>query len=1202
MRRSLCIILTLLIFQLIGVAQDSIISRIILIGDAGEINKGQQFIIQDALQKAIPGKTIVLYLGDNIYPQGIALPGSSNETKTGTHNILESQYKLFRENNIPVYFIPGNHDWDRSGPDGFKKIQEESAYFEAQNDSMLRLIPSNGCPGPYEVNVSDSVVIIALDSEWWLYPFNRREPGANDCACKTKDEIVAKLEQLLYKNRYKVVLLATHHPFQTNGSHGGYHPLKEHIFPLTVVNKYLYIPLPVVGSLYPLLRNAFPSTEDLRHPLYKSFIRSIYAATKSYPNIIRVSGHEHGLQLILDNGIQVVSGAASKSTPLKAKDSFALKTQGYVIADISTGNNVRLSYYGVKDISIKNIFNYTKAYTNIKAFEEQTYSSQNTDSITLPLYAAYDSVTKLHRFFLGKNYRKEWAQPTKIPVLQLSKDARNFTAAERGGGHQTKSLKLVDKDGKEWSLRSIEKFPDVVVPEPLRQTFVSDVVKDNLSSSNPFAALTIPDIANAVQVPHSNPSIVYVAADDKLGIYNKDFANTINLLEEREPAGKSISTFNLQQVLQNDNDNSVDQPAFLKAKLLDILLGDWDRHEDQWRWVAEKSGKGKIYKPVPRDRDQVFYINEGVLPNIASRPWLLPYLQGFNKKINNPNTFNFEGRFMHARWLNNISYSAWMQTAKDFVSQVTDSVFEKALSNLPPKAYQLRHDELLEKLKARRSNLVNAAERFYLFQNKILDIEGSDKNELILLKDTLNDQLSVNIFKLSKKNKTEDILYNRVFDPAVTKQVNIYLHNGDDSIIINKNSSSVKVRFIGGNGQKQFNLTGAENVYVYNKPDSIFFTGISNIKKHLSNKPANTAVQITNLYNKTIPSIVAGYNLDDGLILGIGVHHIQQQGFRKKPFASAQKISVAHSIATDAYRIKYSGEWIKVFGNADLVLQTTIKAPDNTTNFFGSGNETVYDQRAQKNISLYRARYNIYNFEPSLRWAGKKYSSLYLGSSFQYYHFDTSDNTNKIIGNPALIKTYDSASIIKNKLHAGVFVNYILDTRNNKILPSWGAYVNIRLQACAGLNNASESFMQIIPEVSLYKSVDANSAVVIANRIGGGISFGKPAFYQSMFIGGHENLLGYRQYRFAGTHSLYNNFEARIRLGNFASYILPGQVGLVTFFDVGRVWQSGETSNKWHTGYGAGLYFAPARIAVLQFVAAHSIEGWYPHITLGFRF
>ncbi len=125
---------------------------------------------------------------------------------------------------------------------------------------------------------------------------------------------------------------------------------------------------------------------------------------------------------------------------------------------------------------------------------------------------------------------------------------------------------------------------------------------------------------------------------------------------------------------------------------------------------------------------------------------------------------------------------------------------------------------------------------------------------------------------------------------------------------------------------------------------------------------------------------------------------------------------------------------------------------------------------------------------------------------------------------------------------------------------------------------------------------------MLADRVGAEAVIGNPPFYQSLFLGGQGNLLGYRQYRFAGDYLVYNNVELRIKLADLASYILPGQLGIVGLFDVGRVWQKNDHSQLWHNGAGGGIYFSPAQLMVIQAVVAHSTEGLYPYLRLGLRF
>ncbi|HEY0177033.1 MAG TPA: metallophosphoesterase, partial [Pedobacter sp.] len=209
-------------------AQDSVKYRVIFIGDAGEMNPAQRESLQHAAKHVIPGKTTVMYLGDNIYPKGMGLPGSKEEETT--KQILQSQFQPMRKMGAAVYFIPGNHDWDKLGPEGLAKIIRQGAYLAEQNDSLLKMIPPNGCPDPIAIKLTDQLTIIAFDSEWWLFPYHKQNPEA-ECDCKTKDDVISRMQVLLEENRGKVILFADHHPLQSYGAHGGYFSLKNHIFP-----------------------------------------------------------------------------------------------------------------------------------------------------------------------------------------------------------------------------------------------------------------------------------------------------------------------------------------------------------------------------------------------------------------------------------------------------------------------------------------------------------------------------------------------------------------------------------------------------------------------------------------------------------------------------------------------------------------------------------------------------------------------------------------------------------------------------------------------------------------------------------------------------------------------------------------------------------------------------------------------------------
>jgi hypothetical protein len=802
------------------------------------------------------------------------------------------------------------------------------------------------------------------------------------------------------------------------------------------------------------------------------------------------------------------------------------------------------------------------------------------DSVTIQVRPDYDKVGKFKRFLLGENYRKEFAAPTTLPVIHISQIHGGLEPIRTGGGMQTVSLRLKDKTGKEWVLRNLEKNPDPLLPEALRQTFVRDVLDDYMSAQHPFAPLIVPVLAEAAGVPHANPIIGMVAPDSALGAYQQLFAGSVALLEEREPMGKSDNTVEMQEELKADNDNSYNHKSFLRARLLDLLLSDWDRHPDQWRWVDTKKGKGKFYEPVPRDRDQALFIRQGLMPYFASRPWILPTLQGFDGDINHVKYSLIKSNFINGYMASQFSHEEWIQITNDFVKAITDSVIEKAFQKLPASAYKIRGAQLAAQMKQRRDNIPKAMEQFYRFINKRLDIQATDKNELFEITGTKDNRLTITARKIGSKGPSGEILFSKTYNPSLTKEIRLYLHDGNDSVTINNETAPIKLRIIGADGKKSYN--------------------IANSRKRVRLYENDTAYIPVNLYNMTMPLYTAGFNLDDGLIFGIGFKHIHQ-GFRKLPYASVQQLMVAHSFSTSAFRITYRGEWLKVAGNLDFTLQAVAKAPDNTQNFFGRGNTTIFNKTGNFR-RFYRTRFAIYQVDPAFRWRFSKGGAFSIGPSLQFYRYDRDENIGRLISFPALIGSYDSSIVEEKKEHLGLVVNLSLDNRNSRLFPDSGIFFNIRAQAYAGMNDYSKTFIQFIPEFAFYKALNARRTIILAERLGGGISVGKTAFYQSLFLGGHENLLGYRQFRFAGQHSLYNNLELRIKLADFANYILPGQFGITGFFDIGRVWEKTNNSGEWHNGAGGGVYFAPAQLLVLQLIAGHSKEGWLPYFTLGFRF
>jgi len=233
-----------------GAKTDTISQRIILFGDAGQLTNGRHPVV-DAVRKNIPldSKTTVLFLGDNLYKNG--LPDEQYKNYAQSRAVLDSQVSIADGTPSKVYMIPGNHDWENGSRGGYNAILRQQLYIDFLGKKNVKYFPEDGCPGPVEVPVGKDVVLILFDSQWWLHPFDKPEIES-DCKCKTKEELVDQIADIAARNAKKLVLLACHHHFKRNGFHGGFFTLKQHLFPLTDLKKSLIFPCPSWAPFIPL--------------------------------------------------------------------------------------------------------------------------------------------------------------------------------------------------------------------------------------------------------------------------------------------------------------------------------------------------------------------------------------------------------------------------------------------------------------------------------------------------------------------------------------------------------------------------------------------------------------------------------------------------------------------------------------------------------------------------------------------------------------------------------------------------------------------------------------------------------------------------------------------------------------------------------------------------------------------------------------
>ncbi|HWW43231.1 BamA/TamA family outer membrane protein [Pedobacter sp.] len=829
------------------------------------------------------------------------------------------------------------------------------------------------------------------------------------------------------------------------------------------------------------------------------------------------------------------------------------------------------------------------------------------DSITVAIAPEYDQVSGTHRFFLGENYRKLWATPVKMRVLHLEKERGGLTIVKLGGGNQTRSLQFKDASGRLWALRTIQKYPERGLPENLRPTIAKNIVQDQVSTGHPFGALVVPPLAGALHIPHALPEIVYVGDDPGLMEYRKDFANAAYLFEERDPAEaeKTDKTEKVQRKLQEDNDKTTDQLLTLRARLLDFIVGDWDRHEDNWRWLPTKNDDGTLYEPIPRDRDKVFYRTSGVFPWILSHQWLKSNLQPYSENIRDINGWNFNARYFDRYFLNELNEKDWKEEVKYVQKTITPQLVDSAIKLMPAIIVAENGEELKRSLNGRVRNLEKIALDYYHFLAEYVEIPASDKREHFEIQHKKDGQVELTIRNIKKDGSIGRKLYKRTFKQEQTKEIRIYGFGGNDVFAVNGDQkSSITVRMIGGDGEDQFEVApevkSRSHLYIYDRLDGRnTLPSSSQAKLRLSNdSTVNQYDKNSFVFNRFGPLFRVNYSIDQGLQIGAGLVY-EKQGFRKTPYAFKHEFWATYTTGRSSFILNYSGDFKEAIGKNDLRIDANLLGPHNLSNFFGLGNETQFVNEGDKEMPYYRNRYEYLTADVKLARNLQKNLNLEGGLSTEYYTSTRSSNDNRFLQDFDAL--HPEEQVFSDRFYAGLMGNLVYDTRDHAAIPTKGMYWKTGLSFKKEVNGAHDSYGKIQTEFRYYFR-PGRSGVVIANRIGGGTTFGDPAFFQQMQLGGMRSLRGFHSNRFTGRTMAYHNLDLRVKLFNFTSYIVPGSVGLIAFNDVGRVWSPGEDSKKWHDGYGGGLYVVPAELFLVQAAVGFSNEGALTYISIGFNF
>ncbi|MDX1406783.1 MAG: hypothetical protein R3330_01585, partial [Saprospiraceae bacterium] len=870
---------------------------------------------------------------------------------------------------------------------------------------------------------------------------------------------------------------------------------------------------------------------------------------------------------------------------------FGHGANGYMVMDVLASGEINLHVYepqfGDGDRPVYSA-KLVDGLPNDSDLPDLPPSETITDSTETIISDEYDK-GGLYKVFFGERYRALYSLPVKARNINLTRERGGLVPVKKGGGFQTNSLRLEDDGGRQYVLRGLKKDATRLLPEVFQSTFAMDILQDQFTASHPYAAFVIPRMASAAGIYHTNPELVYLPSQEGLARYDAEFAGGLYLYEERpdgdwsdyESFGYSEKLLSYSDVVEETIEkytHRVDQAFVLRSRLFDMIIGDWDRHDDQWRWASfdNPGGAGKIYRPVPRDRDQAFSTYDGLIVKLAN--WYTPGLRKmsvFSDEIKRIKWFNFNARYFDRDFLNMLTREEWISIASDLQERLTDEVIEQSLLSWPRGIFEEQGQAIIDILKGRRDKVVEFANRYYDVLAQTVMIRGTEDADYFLI--TRQEQSTrVRVFDSNKEGERRELYYDRTFHNRETRNIQIYGLDGRDQFVVEGDASGgIKINLVGGSGRDAFveeegirrKRLLAQDTHdpARNASDRIPY-------REVFEDDDNAYDRLSFEYDYGIPIIVLGGNPDDGLLVGGGIQYVRH-GFKKEPFASSHSVQGFYATASGSYGFKYHGEWNEVLGEAGFGIHARYLTPNYTQNFFGLGNDS---EQAEDDIDIYRVRKRNYAVVPYLRFGHDEGHSASIHAGYESHQIErTADRyiTDPANGLPESV--FDEQGFVVARF------DYSFQIVDQPLLTRRG----LRFFVSTGIDRNFESDMThryFKTSLSTYYQLKHLGKPVIATRVGAEFHGGEFQFYQGALLGSQSNFRGMPKERFVGKKSFYHNTEIRMRLSQLRSYYLPSAVGLTLTFDHGRVWDDNEESDTWHYAYGGGVWFSPFHTLLLS--------------------
>ena len=661
-------------------------------------------------------------------------------------------------------------------------------------------------------------------------------------------------------------------------------------------------------------------------------------------------------------------------------------------------------------------------------------------------------------------------------------------------------------------------------------------------------------------------------------------------------ATEIIDHAELYKRLQAGEGDTIDAPALLKARLVDILMGDWDRHRKQWRWA--KVPGNPAWVPIPEDRDQAFSRYEGLL--LAMGRGTDPRFQNFGPKYAGIGGLTYNGAEQDRQLLVQFSREDFVAAAKGLQAQLTDEALDQAVRLMPAEWYAVDGARLSADLRSRRDRLADAALKYHEHLAAVVDVRLTNKSERIEAARRASGDTEVTVRVLGPDEQPGPPTFHRVFDAKETHEIRFYTYDGNDTVNVTGGHDGPKVRMIGGNGEDTLDASGADNAKLSDSEgQNRAIDAQKDSRPYDPPPPPRNAPWIPprDWTRETVRTPWVSYNGDLGVFVGNGIE-THNFGFRKAPFASSHQVRAGWAFKAASGKVDYTGEFHRENRTSYFGLYAFASGVE-VLRFYGFGNETGASAADQ---SFYKVNARQTLLYPTFRVPFGKRGTLTIGPAMKYTQSDESKD--QYINQ---VQPYGWGKFGALAVHTVLSV----EGRDSTVVPRRGFLAAVRGTYFPKAWDVESGFGQVNGNLNGYFS--AGRVATLALRVGGKKVFGTYPYMEGAEIGEgglgagtlaepEDTVRGFRARRYLGDASAWGNAGLRLRVSH-VTLVLPGEWGVSGFADVGRVWLAGETSQKWHPGFGGGLWLSLLRDRMAFSVGlAHSVEDDIIYFKGGFSY